>query len=290
LQRDAAVGLLTGMRSPARRRTFAFLLAACALAATACQMVPSGVPLLGVPHEPKFPDEYTVLDLTRPLDHDTPFVPHAEAFPFERVEFKSARRAGWRTGAFSGLEHMGTHLATALAHLPIGRSTDQVLAPQLVVPAVVIDLPPTARDGATVSAADVQADEQVHGRVPAGSLVILRTGRGALASTDASLLGRRANGGLWFPGWSEEAVRFLAAERRVRAVGTDAMAVDSGANVTDAPAQSAGGALGLWFVVGLADLSKLPYRGAVVVVGAVPIVGAAGAPARVLAFVPPKAQ
>jgi kynurenine formamidase len=85
-------------------------------------------------------------------------------------------------------------------------------------------------------------------------------------------------------------VRYLAVERRVRAVGTDAPAIDSGANAAAAPAQSTGSVGGLWFVVGLADLSKLPARGATLFVGALPVVGAPGAPARVLAFVPTKPE
>jgi kynurenine formamidase len=42
----------------------------------------------------------------------------------------------------------------------------------------------------------------------------------------------------------------------------------------------------VWFVAGLADLARVPPRGATVVVGAIPVAGAAGAPARVLALVP----
>jgi kynurenine formamidase len=195
---------------------------------------------------------------------------------------------GWRTGGFSALDHMGTHVAAPLARLPGGASVDRLPASQLALPLAVIDVPDAAKDGGAVSAADVQADERAHGPIPAGSLVVLRTGLGALAATDTALLGRRPDGGLVFPGWGDDAVRWLALERRVRAVGTDAPAIDAGANATAAPAQAAGSAAGLWFVAGLADLSRLPARGAAVVVGALPIVGAPGAPARVLALVPTK--
>jgi kynurenine formamidase len=239
---------------------------------------------------PAFPDGYSVVDLTRPLDESAPFVPHAEAFPFERVECKGPRTYGWRTGGFSCLDHMGTHVAAPLARLPVGSTVEKVQAGQLVGPLVVVDLPYSARPGGVVTSADIVADERVNGPVPAGAIVVLRTGRGAMASTDPLLLGKGADGSLSFPGWGEDAVRLLAVERRVRAVGTDGPAIDSGANWSAAPAQSTGSVGGLWFVVGLADLSKLPARGATIVVGALPVVGAPGAPARVLAFVPTKAQ
>lgn len=246
-----------------------------------------GIPLASSSSAIPFPEDWAVIDLTRVLDKSAPFVPHAEAFPFERVEFKAARAAGWRTGAYSGLEHMGTHVAAPLARLPAGSSVERIAASQLVAPLAIVDVPLAALgSGGVVTAADVAADERAHGMIPPGAVVALRTGRGALASSDPMLLSRRPDGTLSFPGWSDDAVRLLAIDRRVRAIATDAMAIDSGANVADAPAQAAGSAAGVWFVAGLADLRKVPPRGATVVVGAIPIAGAAGAPARVLALVP----
>jgi kynurenine formamidase len=238
--------------------------------------------------EPPFPDGWTVIDLTRTLDKSAPAVPHAQAFPFERVEFKSPREYGWRTGGFTSLEHMGTHVAAPLARLPGGDSAEKVAASELVLPLVVLDVPSSAADGGVVTAADVQADERAHGPVPPGSIVVLRTGRGAMSGSDPALLGRRPDGSLSFPGWGDDAVRLLAIERRVHAIGTDAMAIDSGANSLKAPAESAGSAVGLYFVAGLADLSRVPARGCVLVVGVLPIASAGGAPARVLALVPPR--
>ncbi len=255
------------------------------LALGACKM-PGGAPLSTPERVLAFPEDFTVVDLTRPLDRATPFVPHAETFPFERVEFKGPRENGWRTGAYSGLEHMGTHVASPLARLPVGSPVEKIPAAQLVAALVILDVPATAVNGGVVTADDVRADERLHGAIPAGAIVVLRTGRGAMSSADPELLGRKPDGSLSFPGWGDDAVRFLAVERRVRAIGTDALAVDSGTNALLAPAQSAGSAVGLWFVAGLADLAQIPPRGATIVVGVLPVAGAAGAPARVLALVP----
>lgn len=255
------------------------------LALGACK-TSGGIPLVGAEKVPAFPEDYTVVDLTRPLDRAAPFVPHAEAFPFERVEFKGPRETGWRTGAYSGLEHMGTHVASPLARLPVGASVEKLSAPQLVAPLVVLDVPASAAGGGLVTAADVKAEELARGTIPPGAVVVLRTGRGAMSPADPALLGRKPDGSMSWPGWGDDAIRLLAVERRVRAIGTDCLAVDSGTNAPLAPAQSAGSAVGLWFVAGLADLAQIPPRGATIVVGVLPISGAAGAPARVFALVP----
>jgi kynurenine formamidase len=257
------------------------------LALGACRM-PTGIPIVAPGPDPVLPEGYVVVDLTRPLDRSAPFVPHPEASPFERVEFAGPRAYGWRTGVYSGLEHMGTHVAAPLARQPGADPMERLDPARLVLPLAVVDLPTSARDGGVLTAVDLAADEKAHGPIPAGSVVLLRTGCGALAAGDPALLGRKPGGALAFPGWAEDAVRVLAAERRVRAIGTDGPAIDCGAQVVRAPAQSAGSRSGLWFVVGLADLSKLPPRGATLFIGALPIVGAAGAPARVVALVPSK--
>ena len=146
-----------------------------------------------------------------------------------------------------------------------------------MLPLVVIDAP--ARGESAVSVSMIEAEERARGPIPPGAAVVLRTGR-AITAQDAD--GRPS-----FPGWSEDAVRLLALSRGVRAIGTDALAIDASRNMDAAPAQAAGSAANIWFIVGLADLSRVPVRGATLIVGVVPIVGAAGAPARVLALIPP---
>jgi kynurenine formamidase len=71
-------------------------------------------------------------------------------------------------------------------------------------------------------------------------------------------------------------------------VGSDAPSCDTSA-APRAPAQAVAASLGVCTLVNLRRLEHLPRRGAYVVVGALPIVGGAGAPARVVALVPPDA-
>ena len=75
-------------------------------------------------------------------------------------------------------EHGGTHLDAPVHFSERGRSADQVPLAQLIAPAVVIDVSPqaAANPDYRLSADDVLAFERQHGRIAAGTIVLLRTG------------------------------------------------------------------------------------------------------------------
>jgi len=289
---------LRGMRDTqptgSRFRTgvsLALTLLAASVSAGACQSTSPDAP----PPPPVFPDDYAVLDLTRPLDPDAPFLPHAEGFRFERVAL-GGDSAGRLVGAWSVLDTMGTHLETPAVFGEGDGRVESVPAARLVLPVRTIDAPPmpVARDddaappAATVGIPRLLAHEALHGRIPGGSAVVLRTGVGATSSRELGMAGRVPEAGARHAGWSVEAIRFLAFERGVYLVGTDALVVDSSDAGDDAPAARAAAEAGLLTLQALADLSGLPRRGAVLVVGALRVSGARAAPARVLALVPPE--
>ena len=235
---------------------------------------------------PAFPGEWTIIDLTRPLDWRAPYVPHPRAFPFERIVFETPKGSNWSQAGFTALEQMGTHIAAPRARRPEGATADQLAARESILPLVVVDAPADIAGGA-VPVATLHAHELEHGLIPAGALVVLRTGLGSAAPDDPRYGGRNDARELTFPGWSAEAAAFLISVRHVRAIGTDAPAVDPSSAVKTAPAQTAAALEGLFCVAGLGDLSTVPRTGSHAVIGALPIVGGSGAPCRVLALVPP---
>ena len=255
-----------GLLVPMRPGVLVTALLAAALAAGGCKGTKAGG---GRPAAP-FPDAWSVVDLTRPLDGDAPFAAHPDGFPFERIPLTVPEGTDWNAGAYSALEQMGTHVAAPRARHGAGATVDLIPARDLLLPLAVVDVP-SGTGAAPVTETTLAAHEAVHGPIPAGALVLLRTG---------------GDGDGLHSGWSEGAIRFLA-NRGVRAVGTDARSIDPGPAAAAAPAQKAGSARGLWFVVNLRNLGRLPSRGAQGVVGALPIVGGTGAQARVLALVPP---
>lgn len=227
-----------------------------------------------------------MIDLTRRLDPDAAYAPHDEAFPFNRLDFTSPSGSNWQNGAFAAVEQLGTHVAAPRARSEDGNTVEVIPARQLLAPVVVIDAP--AGDESAVLTADaIRVHERVHGHVPDHAVVLLRTGQGALPPTDPRFAGR-ALVDPRFAGWATDGVEYLVANRRVAALGTDGLALDPGTALADAPAQSAAAAAGLWCLVGLADIRSLPPRGAYLAIGVLPIVGGTGAPARVLALIPPE--
>jgi len=252
------------------------LIAASALG-TACGSLQETVP---EPAAPVFPDDWTVVDLTRPLGRDTPVLPHPHGFPFERIPLEG-ESAGRVTGAWSATDLLGTHVETPAVFGSGDARTDRIPLGHLALTTVVIEAPPRIELGpgklapAEVGLSAIYAHEARHGTIPRGALVLLRTE--ALPSPD--LAGQA--------GWGADVVRFLARERRVRAIGSDAQTIDCGENVAESPAAREAARVGLLTVQGLTNLALLPPKGAVVVLGVVPVTGAPAAPARVLALVPP---
>ncbi len=256
---------------------------------TACQTVPSAPP---DPPPPVFPGAWRVVDLTRPLDVDAPYLAHPQGFPFERIAL-TGTSAGRVTGAWSVTDLMGTHVETPAVFGSGDARVDRLPVSQLVLPTVVIDAPPrlVLPGGETAPAATglsaIYAHEARYGPIPRGALVILRTGEGDVSSRDLRAAGRTPRGTSDSAGWSLDAVRFLVRERNARAIGSDTLTLDPGADAEESPAAREVAHVGALAVQGLANLGVLPHRGAVTVLGVVPVAGAPAAPARVLAFLPP---
>jgi kynurenine formamidase len=183
-------------------------------------------------------------------------------------------------------EHTGTHV-DAPAHFAVGGATVDRLAPEVLMgPAAVVDV--TAQVAANpdyqVSTEDIEAWERAHGPLQPQHLVLFRTGWAARWPDEQRYRNMDAAGVMHFPGVSVAASRLLR-QRQVRALGIDTLSVDPGTNTAFEEHKdflSAGG----YHLENLADLSRLPPVGAVLVVSPLPVKDGSGAPARVLAFLP----
>lgn len=252
--------------------------AIAALALPACRSdtpIVRNVPLVrDVFPEPPFPQGWRVADLTLALDSTAPHIAHPQQFPFERMDLAPATKGSARTGGFTAMEHTGTHLAAPRTRNDAGATVERFGGDDLLLPLAVLDIPSDASSEAVMSVDMIKADERSYGDIPDGAVVVLRTRSGAADAVH--------------PGWAGPAVRWLVKERRTRVVGTDAPAIDSSA-AERAPAQGVAGSVGIWTLASLRHLDAVPHRGAYVVIGVLPIVSAAAAPARVVALVPPDA-
>jgi kynurenine formamidase len=232
------------------------------------------------------------VDLTHAFSPSTIYWPTDTAgFDLEELAY-GPTEGGWfyASYAFSSAEHGGTHLDAPI-HFAEGRHTnDEIPLSSLVGPAAVVDVSGHADADYLVTVDDLTRWEARHGELPAGGILLLRTGWGARWTDRAAYLGTDLTGAeavpqLHFPGLDPEAAQWLADNRDVAAVGIDTPSIDYG--------QSADFRSHVILyernVVGfenVANLELLPEAGAFVVALPMKIEGGSGGPLRIVGFVP----
>ena len=90
---------------------------------------------------------------------------------------------------------------------------------------------------------------------------------------------------LHFPGFSKEAAEFLIKERRVDGIGIDTPSIDYGPSQDFIVHQVVNGA-NLYGLENIANLDKLPPKGAILVALPIKIKGGTGGPVRIIGILP----
>jgi kynurenine formamidase len=224
-----------------------------------------------------------VVDLSYPLGPHTPTFGGKPQF--------SSREVGGPNYSVKEVElneHTGTHVDAPAHFVKGGLSVDMLSARSLVAPAVVVDVRKQCEKEPEyrVTAADLQAWEKKNGKIPYGALVIAVTGWSAKWADPKSYRNADDKGLLHFPGFGEDAIDWLLANRqRIAGLAIDTLSVDYGAS-TGFEVHKKSHKAGWYHVENLDRPERLPAKGATVVVGVIPFVGGSGAPARVIALLP----
>jgi kynurenine formamidase len=180
-----------------------------------------------------------LIDLTHAFNEKSVYWPTAETFKKTEV-FHGHTPGGWYYTAynFSAAEHGGTHMDAPIHFAEGAHTADQVPVTQLIGPGIVIDVTKQAAANADylVGPADIEAFEKKHGKIPAGAIVLLNTGRAKLYPDRAKYMGTAERGEaavakLHFPGLSKEGAALLVA-RGIAAVGLDTPSIDYGQSKT----------------------------------------------------------
>jgi len=235
---------------------------------------------------------YRTVDLTHALNAKTIYWPTSPTtFKLDSLSYGQTP-GGWfySSFAFSAPEHGGTHLDAPI-HFGEGHLTvDRVPLDRLIAPAVVIDV--TARTRADpdyrLTRDDVLAFERTNGRIPPGTIVLLRTGWSTRWPDKKSYMGDDTPNDaskLHFPSYGVEAARLLIQERRAAAIGVDAASIDYGAS-QDFMVHRIAAAADVPGIENLTNLNQLPATGALLFALPMKIEGGSGGPVRVVALVP----
>ena len=233
-----------------------------------------------------------IVDLTHAFDEHTLYWPTSPS-AFELKTLHHGPTDGgyfYAANSFCEPEHGGTHLDAPIHFSEQGRTADQIPVRQLVASAVVIDVSAQAARDADyrLTPDDVRRFEAAHGRIPEGTVVLLRTGWGKRWPDRKSYFGDDTPNDasrLHFPSYGKEAAELLVRERKVGALGLDTPSIDYGASKDFIVHRIAAAAQVLGFE-NLAGLDQLPATGAWVVALPMKIGGGSGAPLRIVALVP----
>jgi kynurenine formamidase len=234
-----------------------------------------------------------IVDLSHAYDARAIFWPTAEPFRLEKVA-DGITSGGYYYAAnnFFTSEHGGTHIDAPVHFAEGHQSVDQIPLTRLMGNAFVVDVTRQAEDNADyqVSQDDLIAWERENGSLPAGAIVLLRTGFSSRWPDAARYLGtpERGEGAvakLHFPGVDPDLTRWLLRNRSIKAIGIDTASIDYGQSklfeshrllyAEDIPAFE-----------NLTGLERLPPRGALVIALPMKITGGSGAPLRAVAILP----
>ena len=233
------------------------------------------------------------IDLSYDFSDKTLYWPTANGFKLDTA-FHGVTDSGFYYEAYNycAAEHGGTHL-DAPSHFAKGKwSTDQIPLDRLTGESAVIDVSGNALKNADylVSVADIEAWEKTNDKLPDDIIILFHTGYGSFYPDAKKYLGTDERGGgavakLHFPGIDPAAAEWLVKNRKIKAVGLDVASVDYGQS-KDFKTHQVLYEQNIPGFENVANLDKLPVKGAFIVALPMKIKGGSGGPLRIVAIVP----
>jgi kynurenine formamidase len=232
-----------------------------------------------------------LLDMTYPFDENSIYWPTAKSFKLAKVSWGVSEAGYWyASNEFSASEHGGTHADAPIHFAEKGRTMDQIPLEEWIGAAVKIDVTEKCEKNRDylLAAEDIENWEKEYGEIPEGAWVIMYTGidtkyypdRKKVLGTDKT--GEEALPELSFPGFSPESVRYLIKRRNITGIAIDTPSIDYGKS-KEFKVHRVLFAADKLALENIANLDKLPARGAVLYVIPMLIKDGTGAPARVFA-------
>ena len=233
------------------------------------------------------------IDLTHDFSSETVYWPTAEGFELETVfEGNTDKGYYYTANKYTASEHGGTHIDSPI-HFAQGKQTlDEIPLERLIGPAVVIDVTQNALSDPDyqIGVKDFTDWKSKNGPIPDGSIVLLNTGYAKYWPDRVKYMGTDKRDGeavknLHFPGLDPKAAKWLVENRNINAIGLDTPSIDYGQSQLfeshrilfkeNIPAFE-----------NVANLDKLPPKGAIIIALPMKIKGGSGGPLRIIAMLP----
>lgn len=224
-----------------------------------------------------------VEDLTYELHEGFPTYSGEPGFAMEQV-------FNWDEHKFNLLElrleeHTGTHIDAPLHFSEDGQSVAEIPVSNLIAPLCVIDIAARAEGDADarLTPDDIKAWMAKHGDIPANACVALYSGWGKKVDS-AGFRNADDAGKQHYPGFHVEAAQMLMEETGAMSLASDTLSLDHGIS-EDFATHYAWLPTGRFGIENIANLDKVPAKGATLVIGAPKHRGGTGGPARIFAMI-----
>jgi kynurenine formamidase len=225
-----------------------------------------------------------IVDLTHTLTSDFPFIPVKKlTYPFELIPMATLKDNGVEANSWKIHEHLGTHTDAPNHFIAGQKSLDQLELKDLIVPVVVIDIEAKAlkSSDAELTIEDINKFEKEFGKIPDHSCVMMYSGWEKHLK-DSLFVGLDSKQVKHYPGFSNDAIKFLVKERNIAGIGVDVLSFDPGTDENYTGHKTLFEA-GKWGVECVANLNKIPKTGATVIVAAPKVGKATGGFSRIIA-------
>lgn len=224
----------------------------------------------------------TIEDMTHTLHEDFPTYFGDSQFSMKQI-FNYAEHV-FNLFEYTVNEHTGTHIDAPLHFSEDGNSVDEIPVSNLFAPLCVIDIAARAQSNpdTQVTPDDLKAWIAANGDIPDNACVAMHSGWGAKVNSDAyrAFDGEKQH----YPGFHVEAVKMLLEETGANSIAVDTLSLDHGISA-DFATHYAWLPAGRFGIENLANLDKVPSKGATLVIGAPKHKGGSGGPARIFAMI-----
>lgn len=165
---------------------------------------------------------FTLVDLTHTLSSDCPSWNGSCGFEHQiKLDYQqNPSETSFRVQQIKMHAGIGTHLDAPAHCIPNGKSIADLALTDLVAPCVKIDVSSDCDERFTLSTDDIKAFEQIHGKIPPKSFVIIYTGWDQYWDNP-----KRYRNDYQFPNVSKAAAQYFV-EREVAGIGIDTLSPD----------------------------------------------------------------